>query len=116
LERLDADRAKLLAAPNDAGLRALLPIFLVAMMTILYGPPVAQAETPWENRRGFETIDYNNSLAFVRAPIDEVGRALADRTERWEHDVLGKEIVVGDEGRLFSDYVDIPGQRSLLSR
>jgi hypothetical protein len=77
---------------------------LMAMMIILVGmapsrgPSAARAETPWENRRGFETIDYNNSLVLIRASIDEVSRALADRTERWEQDVLGKEIVVGKDG------------------
>jgi hypothetical protein len=47
-------------------------------------PSTARAETPWENRRGFETIDYDNSLVLIRASIDEVSRALTDRTERWE--------------------------------
>jgi hypothetical protein len=56
------------------------------------------AEEPWESRRGVRTTDYNNSVVLIRASIDEVGRSLTDLTERWERDVLGKEIVVGDEG------------------
>jgi hypothetical protein len=53
---------------------------------------------PWESRRGFETIDYNNALTLIRAPIDEVAGALVDRTQRWERDVLGQEIVLGNYG------------------
>src|SRR5215468_6505910 len=49
--------------------------------------------TPWESMRGSWTTDYNNSLTLIRAPIDHVVDALADRTERWERDVLGRDIV-----------------------
>jgi len=56
------------------------------------------AEGPWENRRGSYTTDYNNTVALIRASVDEVGRALAGETERWDQDVLGKEIIAGDEG------------------
>jgi hypothetical protein len=55
-------------------------------------------EEPWENRRGAYTIDYNNTLALIRASIDEVARDLAGQTGRWDQDVLGKEIAVGEEG------------------
>jgi hypothetical protein len=59
----------------------------------------ARAERqPWESRRGRQTIDYNNNLLLVRAPIDDVAQALADRTERWERDVVGREIVLGQFG------------------
>src|SRR5262245_16628005 len=53
---------------------------------------------PWENRRGVETIDYNNNLLLIRASIDDVAHALADRTERWERDVVGREIILGQFG------------------
>jgi len=58
----------------------------------------ARPEKPWESRRGRETIDYNNNLLLIRASIDDVARALADRTERWERDVVGREIVLGQLG------------------
>lgn len=80
-------------------IRNLVRAIIAAMvMTGVRGPSVARAETPWENRRGFETIDYNNSCVLIRASIDEVGNALADRAERWEQNVLAKEIVVDKEG------------------
>jgi hypothetical protein len=82
-----------------ASIRNLVWTIVAAMvMTAVRGPSVARAETPWENRRGFETTDYNNSLVLIRASIDEVGNALADRTERWEQNVLGKEIIVNEQG------------------
>ena len=49
---------------------------------------------PCERMRGSWITDYNNSLTLIRAPIDDVLDALADRTERWERDVLGRDIVV----------------------
>jgi hypothetical protein len=55
-------------------------------------------EEPWENRRGAYTTDYNNTVALIRALVDEVARALAGQTGRWDQDVLGKEIIVGEEG------------------
>jgi hypothetical protein len=82
-----------------ASIRNLVWTIVAAMvMTAVRGPSVARAETPLENRRGFETTDYNNSLVLIRASIDEVGNALADRTERWEQNVLGKEIIVNEQG------------------
>jgi len=57
--------------------------------------------TPWESMRGSWTTDYNNSLTLIRAPIDDVVDALADRTERWERDVLGRDIVLGEQGGAF---------------
>jgi len=51
--------------------------------------------------RGSWTTDYNNSLTLVRAPIDDVVDALADRTERWESDVLGRDIILGEQGGAF---------------
>jgi len=59
---------------------------------------LARPERPWEIRRGVETIDYNNNLLLIRASIDDVARALADRTDRWERDVVGREIVLGRFG------------------
>jgi len=57
--------------------------------------------TPWESMRGSWTTDYNNSLTLIRAPIDHVIDALANRTERWETDVLGRDIVLGEQGGAF---------------
>jgi hypothetical protein len=57
--------------------------------------------TPWEGMRGSWTTDYNNSMTLIRAPIDQVVDALADRTERWEKDVLGREVVLGEQGGAF---------------
>src|SRR5215470_7729298 len=54
--------------------------------------------TPWESMRGSWTTDYNNSLTLIYAPIDHVVDALADRTERWEKGVLGRDIVIGEQG------------------
>ena len=56
---------------------------------------------PWESKRGSWTTDYNNSLTLIRAPIDDVVDALADRTDRWERDVLGRDIVLGEQGGAF---------------
>jgi hypothetical protein len=58
-------------------------------------------EGPWESMRGSWTTDYNNSLTLIRASIDHVVDALADRTERLERDVLGREIVLGEQGGAF---------------
>jgi hypothetical protein len=57
--------------------------------------------TPWESMRGSWTTDYNNSLTLIRASIDDVVDALADRTERWERDVLGRDILLGERGGAF---------------
>src|SRR5437016_1480662 len=57
--------------------------------------------TPWESMRGSWTTDYNNSLTLIRAPIDDVVRALTDWTERWEKDALGRDIVLGEQGGAF---------------
>jgi hypothetical protein len=37
----------------------------------------------------------------IRAPVDDVITALADRTERWERDALGRDIVLGEQGGAF---------------
>jgi hypothetical protein len=58
----------------------------------------ARAQQPWESRRGRETIDYNNNVLLIRASVADVAQALADRTERWEQDVVGREIVLGESG------------------
>jgi hypothetical protein len=58
------------------------------------GPLRAPPRPPWEKRRGLLTTDYNNYLVFVRAPIDDLARAVADRTERWERDVLGQDVIL----------------------
>jgi hypothetical protein len=57
--------------------------------------------TPWESMRGSRTTDYNNSLTLIHGPIDHVVDALAGRTDRWERDVLGREIVLGEQGGAF---------------
>jgi hypothetical protein len=48
----------------------------------------------WEQERGYETTDYNNCLALVRASVEEVALALKRRTAHWERDVLGAEITL----------------------
>jgi hypothetical protein len=58
------------------------------------GPPLLPPKPPWESRRGLSNIDTNNDLVFIRAPMDDVANALANGTERWEKDVLGREIVL----------------------
>jgi hypothetical protein len=94
--RLDADQS-LLVFDNGLGrLYESRTAMLEAMAAIERGDDAA--EEPWKDRRGVRTTDYNNTVVLVRASIDAVGRSLTDRTERWERDVLGKEIVVGDEG------------------
>jgi hypothetical protein len=55
----------------------------------------------WESSRGAWTTDYNNSLTLIRASVDDVIHALADRTEHWERDVLGGDIVLGQHGGAF---------------
>jgi hypothetical protein len=57
-------------------------------------PRQPPAEPPWERRRGVRTIDYNNYVIFVRASMDDMAHALAARSQRWEKDVLGHEIVL----------------------
>ena len=94
--RLDGDHS-LLVFDNGLGrLYESRTALLEAMDAIERGVP--SAEEPWEDRRGVRTTDYNNSVVLTRASIDEVGDYFSDRTERWERDVLGKEIVLGDEG------------------
>src|SRR5258708_5223063 len=51
----------------------------------------------WDRERGIWLIDYNNCLALVRAPVEDVCQSLEDRTARWERDVLGGEVVVAEE-------------------
>jgi len=80
-------------------------------------------QAPWESRRGVFTTDYNNSVILIRASIDAVAGALADRTERWERDVLGREIVLGGEsafvfrlrGHVWTEVVVEPLKPSLLA-
>jgi hypothetical protein len=52
--------------------------------------------TQWEAERGTWQIDYNNCLALVRAPVEDVALCLKRRTVRWEPDVLGAEVEVAD--------------------
>jgi hypothetical protein len=68
------------------------------MMTDQSATPLGKS---WESMRGSWTTDYNNSLTLIRAPIDNVVDALADRTERWERDVLGRDILLGEQGGAF---------------
>ena len=56
-----------------------------------------RSEEPWEKRRGTYTTDYNNTVALIRASVEEVARSLAGQTGRWDQDVLGKEIIVSEE-------------------
>jgi hypothetical protein len=68
-----------------------------------HNPPLAREirngpDEPWENRRGAYTTDYNNTLALIRASVDEVARDLAAQAGRWDQHVLGREVVVGEEG------------------
>ena len=56
----------------------------------------------WDNnpklgQRGIALIDYNNTVTFVRCPLDEVGEAFAAKATRWEKDTLGRQIVLGGE-------------------
>jgi hypothetical protein len=68
------------------------------MMTDQSATPLGKS---WESMRGSWTTDYNNSLTLIRAPVDDVIFALADRTERLERDVLGRDIVLGEQGGAF---------------
>jgi hypothetical protein len=68
---------------------------------MMAGQTAAPWGKPWESSRGRWTTDYNNSLTLIRAPVDDVITALADRTERWERDVLGRDIVLGEQGGAF---------------
>jgi hypothetical protein len=52
----------------------------------------------WDRERGIWMIAYNNCLALVRAPVEDVCGALKGKTSRWERDVLGGEVVVAEEG------------------
>jgi hypothetical protein len=87
-------------------LRATIAFGAAASITILDHPHPAlgreggneQSEQPWENRRGTYTTDYNNTLALIRASVDDVARDLAGQKGRWDQDVLGKQIAVGEEG------------------
>jgi hypothetical protein len=62
--------------------------------------PAVPPEPPWESRRGVRNIDYNNHVIFVRAPMDDMAHALAGRTERWERNVLGREIALSRNSAL----------------
>jgi hypothetical protein len=100
------DIARLRAPARRGLLKAAVTFGAAALVTILDHPRLAlgreagseQSEQPWENRRGTYTTDYNNTLALIRASVEEVARALAGQTGRWDQDVLDKEIVAGEEG------------------
>jgi len=89
-------RTILLLLGMIAGLIGIIAARIPARITAMIAARIEQR--PWETRRGVETIDYNNNLLLIRAPVDDVAQALADRTERWERDVVGREIVLGQFG------------------
>jgi hypothetical protein len=57
----------------------------------------AWLNTSWDAKRGLETTHYNNALVLVRAPVEEVAKALSSRAQSWEPNALGREVVVGKE-------------------
>lgn len=76
-----------------AGIAAICPHY-TARPTGAQQSPAVPREPPWESRRGLRNIDYNNQVIFVHASMDDMASALAGRTERWERDVLGREVVL----------------------
>ena len=52
-----------------------------------------------EQRRGIETIDRNQNLLLVRAPIESVAQRLsrARRADVWERDIYDREIEITAE-------------------
>jgi len=54
----------------------------------------------WDKARGIETTDYNNSAVLVRASVEEVGDTFMQEypDAKWSRDVLGRDIVPGQEG------------------
>jgi hypothetical protein len=51
-------------------------------------------ERPWLSRRGVESIDYDASVVFARAPVERFAAGLAGHAAEWQKDVLGREVVV----------------------
>ena len=50
---------------------------------------------PWEQCRGIESINLNDNLILVQAPIEQVAQSFNQvrQVARWEHhDVYGREI------------------------
>jgi hypothetical protein len=52
----------------------------------------------WDRERGIHIFDYNNKLVLLSAPVEDVCEALKKETARRERDVLGGEVVLGQEG------------------
>ena len=44
--------------------------------------------------------DFNRKIVLVRAPVEDVARALATAGVRWEKDVLGRRVVLGKRAAL----------------
>ena len=57
----------------------------------------AWVNASWASKRGLELTDYNNAVVLVRAPVEEVAKALSSRAQNWEPNALGREVVVGKE-------------------
>jgi hypothetical protein len=102
---MDGGRGRLRSQIRRCMLKAAVTFSAAASITNLGPNPslgreveAERPEEPWENRRGAYTTDYNNTVALIRASVDEVARALAGQTGRWDQDVLDKEIVVSEEG------------------
>ncbi len=51
---------------------------------------------PWEQCRGIESIDLNDNLILVQAPIEQVAQSFNQvrQVARWERDVYGREIEI----------------------
>ncbi len=50
----------------------------------------------WEQCRGIESIDLNDNLILVQAPIEQVAQSFKQvrQVARWERDVYGREIEI----------------------
>jgi hypothetical protein len=69
----------------------------------------------WATERGIPGIDYNNSIVFVRASVEEVARLLAENAAHWDRDVLGREVTVGSKDALVfrlvgHDWTEVVGE------
>ena len=68
-----------------------------------------------EQRRGIETIDRNQNLLLVRAPIESVAQRLsrARRADVWERDIYDREIEITTESYIVFQFRGHP-QKSKL--
>lgn len=64
----------------------------------------------WRQRRGYETIDLNDTLVLVQAPVEQVVQALnqLQQVVYWERDIYEREIVIQSNSLLVFQFQGHP--------